>query len=78
MLKNRIGHVCVSKTRACHIKTQKTFGPDRGNLWPGCDQAHMQQHGLGIPEFERKWDADLKAIALELDRMYPLTSFDAP
>ena len=52
-------HVCIGTVRACHLKSRGSGGKDAGNMWPGCDGAHEQQHRLGIPAFEAKWNINL-------------------
>jgi len=52
-------HVCIGAVRACHLKSRGSGGKDAGNMWPGCDGAHEQQHHLGVPAFEAKWNINL-------------------
>jgi len=52
-------HHCTSKTRVCHLKSRGSGGKDAGNIWPGCDAAHEEQHRLGVPAFEERWNINL-------------------
>jgi hypothetical protein len=65
-----IVHTCVSRVRGCHVISRGAGGPDVGNMYPGCDAAHDDQHNLGIPDFERRWNVNLRAEALRLQALY--------
>jgi hypothetical protein len=65
-------HDCTSPTRACHLKSRGSGGKDAGNMWPGCDAAHAEQHRLGIPVFNQRWHVNLAAECARREAEYVL------
>jgi len=63
-------HHCFAAVRACHVKSRGAGGKDVGNMYPGCDSAHDEQHRIGIPAFEKRWGVNLKEIAQRLEAEY--------
>lgn len=63
-------HDCTSHTRCCHLKSRGSGGKDEGNMWPGCDAAHAEQHRLGAPDFAIKWRVDLVAECARREAEY--------
>ena len=66
-------HLCTSRTRCCHLRARGAGGPDVGNTWPGCDAAHDEQHRIGIPAFQKRWNLKLEHIAAGLALRYQET-----
>jgi hypothetical protein len=63
-------HLCNSAVRGCHVKSRGAGGTDVGNMYPGCDSAHDEQHRVGIPVFEKRWGVNLRAEAERLAAEY--------
>jgi hypothetical protein len=66
-------HRCIGKVQFCHIKTRGSGGDDYANAYPGCGAAHEEQHAIGIPEFERRYNLDLRKRAQQLAKLYDTT-----
>ena len=64
-------HRCTGEVQCCHVKTRGAGGRDAGNCFPACDNAHRQQHIVGIKTFADIWSLDLRAIAEEVWTRYP-------
>ena len=64
-----------SPTLACHLKSRGSAGPDVGNLWPGCDQHHTQQHVWGLALFQKKHRVNLKRVCERIERHYVEQSY---
>jgi hypothetical protein len=56
-------HMCNSAVRGCHVKSCGSGGKDVGNIYPGCDSAHDEQHRIGIRAFEKRWQLNLRNVA---------------
>ena len=67
-------HYCTSPVRACHLKSRGAGGKDAGNMWPGCDAAHDEQHRLGIPKFQKRWVVNLAAECARREAEFLLES----
>jgi hypothetical protein len=63
---------------AAHVKTRGSGGKDRANLVPLCHYHHMEQHDLGIPSFERKYEVSLRTSARQLTEVYEAENFPCP
>lgn len=66
-------HRCIGKTQFCHIKSRGAGGDDKANAYPACAAAHDEQHRIGIAEFERRYNLDLRKRAQQLATLYDTT-----
>lgn len=72
--------VCRRPTIAsepCHVRTRRRFGDwveadgaVQGNLWPGCDRHHREQHDRGIKTFEVLHGIDLERVGAVVGATY--------
>ena len=56
---------CEGAADPAHVRT-KRLGGDRGNVVPLCHGHHVEQHQHGIKTFARKYNVDLKVLALDV------------
>ena len=61
---------CWCGVEVAHVKSRGAGGPDEANIVPLCQDAHEQQHRIGLKSFERRWNISLKAEAVKLWREY--------
>lgn len=59
-----------TKTQACHLKSRGAGGPDAGNLWPGCERHHIEQHTDGLATFQRRYRLNLARICERIEASY--------
>lgn len=66
ILAGRPDHVCSGPLVLCHLRHETDGGgsllPSDWWTWRGCDGAHMLQHRIGEPAFERKFSIVLKEV----------------
>jgi hypothetical protein len=69
------GHECSGPIVAAHVRlrTDGAAGEKPSDCWanPMCDGLHQTQHAIGEPEFEKRFDIDLKAKAQTFWRASP-------
>lgn len=59
-----------TRTLACHLKSRGASGVDAGNLWPGCNAHHQEQHVTGIVTFQKRYRINLARIAERVEYQY--------
>lgn len=57
-------------TQACHLKSRGAGGGDVGNVWPGCEAHHLEQHMKGYGHMTEKYEVHLDRVALRLGEQY--------
>lgn len=71
----RNGHECHGRIILAHVRTGTDGGEGiKPSAWwtiSLCDDAHMLQHALGEPGFERRFGIDMKALAREFAARSP-------
>jgi len=55
---------------AAHVRTRGASGGEYDNLVPLCRHHHIEQHTIGIHTFQRKWQVNLRDIAVASTRHY--------
>lgn len=61
-----------TRTLACHLKSRGASGVDAGNLWPGCNAHHQEQHVTGIVTFQKRYRINLARICGRIEQGYLL------
>ena len=61
---------CYGEVEPDHVKTRGTGGPDRRNMVPLCQTHHRLRHDMGRRSFEKWYEVDLAAKALDFDEWY--------
>lgn len=68
-------HDCSPKVECCHVRTGTGAGTGiKPCSWwaiPLCSRHHRLQHELGEATFAKRYDIDLRELALKLARMSP-------
>jgi len=71
-VKGKNGHECLGPIQFAHVRTGTDGG---GALKPSdwwaislCTSAHVTQHNMGEPAFEKAYGIDMKRLALEFAR----------
>lgn len=59
-----------TRTQACHVRSRGAGGGDVGNVWPGCEAHHMEQHAKGFAHMTRKYHVHLDRVAVRLGEQY--------
>lgn len=59
-----------TRTQACHLKSRGAGGGDVGNVWPGCEAHHLEQHTKGFAHMTRKYRVHLDRVALRLGEQF--------
>ena len=61
------GHVCGGRMQSCPLRNGTDGGtaqkPHDKWCWPGCGNAHTEQHQIGERSFQAKYGVNLKALA---------------
>lgn len=69
------GHICSGKIEAAHVRTGTDGGlsvkPSDTFTIPLCAEAHREQHQIGEPAFERKYQFKMLDTANKLSSISP-------
>jgi hypothetical protein len=67
VIEKRNGHVCSGKIEAAHVRCGTDGGismkPSDIFALPLCAEAHREQHQIGEPAFERRYEIDMRELA---------------